>query len=132
MQKTISILFLSTFMMVSCGPKHNDEEVRQLYDEVIAIHDDVMPKISDISKLRRKIMKDKVESTESLNHITNLEKADDAMMDWMSDFQKYKSYADSTKDSKMRYLNNEKIRIQSVSDQMYGSIESANKYLNEE
>jgi predicted transcriptional regulator len=120
------------FMIVSCGPNHNDAEVKQLYEEVMTIHDDVMPKISDISKLRRKIRKDKQESIESLQHITDLEKADDAMMDWMSDFQKYKTYNDSTKESKMKYLNNEKLRIQSVSDQMYGSIESAKKYLNEE
>ena len=132
MQKKTTILILFIFMIVSCGPNHNDAEVKQLYEEVMTIHDDVMPKISDITKLRRKIRKDKQESVESLQHITDLEKADDAMMDWMSDFQKYKTYNDSTKESKMKYLNNEKLRIQSVSDQMYGSLESAKKYLNEE
>ena len=132
MQKITTAFILFMFMIVSCGPNHNDEEVKQLYEEVIAIHDDVMPKISDISKLRRKIRKDKQENIESINYMKELEEADDAMMDWMSDFQKYKTYDDSTKESKIKYLNNEKIRIQSVSDQMYGSIETAKKYLNEE
>jgi len=119
------------FLTLGCGPKHNDSEVEALYDKVIEIHDDVMPKISDISKLRRKIRKQESKSPESLMLLNQLENADDAMMSWMSDFQVYKSYKDSTKESKMKYLNSEKVKITNVSDEMYEAINSAKEYLNE-
>lgn len=127
---SISIVLLLT-MLISCGPKHDNPEVKKLYDEVIAIHDEVMPKISDISKLRRKVRKLDNQNPSSLAIIKQLEDADDGMMNWMSDFQVYKTYADSSKESKMRYLEIEKKKIQEVSDQMYSSIKTAKEFLNE-
>ncbi len=129
--KYLFYLFAILLLLTNCGPKHDDEEVKILYDKVIEIHDEVMPKISDISKLRRKIRKQENKGTPSLNIIKQLEDADDAMMTWMTDFQVYKIYKDSTKESKLKYLNGEKIRIQRVSDEMYTAINTAKDYLNE-
>ncbi len=128
--KILQLLAL-LFLFISCGPAHNDEEVKLLYDEVIRIHDEVMPKISDINKLKKRVRKLEKNDETSIALIKQLQDADDAMMDWMADFQKYKTLADSSKTVKMDYLNVEKQKIQSVSDQMLLSIDTAKKYLND-
>ena len=124
-------IIISLFIILGCGPKHDNPEVKKLYDEVMEIHDEVMPKISDISKLRRKIKKQENKPPSTLTLIKQLEDADDGMMSWMSDFQVYKSYKDSTKESKMRYLNIEKMKIKKVSDDMHTAITTAKQHLNE-
>ncbi|MDA8692878.1 hypothetical protein N9L92_02365 [Saprospiraceae bacterium] len=127
---SLSIIIL-LLTVISCRPKHDNPEVKKLYDEVIEIHDEVMPKISDISKLRRKVRKKEDQNSTTLALIKQLEDADDGMMSWMSDFQTYKSYSDSTKESKMKYLKMEKMKIQNVSDEMYSAINSAKEFLDE-
>ncbi len=128
--KIMSYVILFLFI-VGCRSDPHDREVKTLYDEVIRIHDEVMPEISTINKLRRKIKKQESQDSISQSLITRLQQADDGMMDWMSDFQVYKSYKDSTKESKLKYLESEKIKITKVSDDMYASIKSAKEFLNE-
>jgi len=129
--KYIMLFVLTVFLAVQCKPDHGDTAVEVLYDEVILIHDEVMPKISDISKLKRRVQKLDTKNEDALTIIKELEDADEAMMSWMADFQEYKTLADSSKSKKLNYLADEKVKIQKVSDQMLLSIYTAQKYLNE-
>lgn len=71
------------------------EKAQTIYTEAIAIHDEVMPRMDDIMRLKRKLNAQKdslsqlgadtyaarIDSIELL--VANLEKADKAMMQWM-------------------------------------------------
>lgn len=108
-----------------------DSDVVLLYDEVMKIHDDVMPKMQDISKLRRELRK-KIpvvkDSSIVYSDILYLNKADDAMMDWMARFsEEYMSI--QKKEDKISYLRNEIPAIEYVRDIMLESIANAQRRL---
>jgi hypothetical protein len=124
-------LLSSLLFLISCGPSHKDVEVQQLYDKVMEVHDEVMPKMSDINKLKKRIRKLETDDPAALALLKDLDDADEGMMSWMADFQKYKTLKDSSKTAKLAYLNSEKVRIQNVSDKMKQSISAAQNYLNE-
>ena len=134
------IKFLALFIItltISCSPNQDKEQQKmeeELYAEVMAVHDEVMPKMSRILSLEREL-KEAVEgldsaSSESLEkleylerHIARLQEADEAMMQWMRSFEvNQEGWAH---DSIMSYLEKEKKRISQVQDKMLVAIEEA-------
>ncbi len=120
---------LLSLTYLSCGPKLNDEN-KVLKDEVMAIHDDVMPKMSDIhrnKKMLRKALK-VVEGEENKKvlslHIKKLEEADEAMMKWMGEYK----IPESDNEAK-EYLLRQKKEISSVRDQMLKAIEKSGEII---
>lgn len=108
-----------------------DPEVVLLYNEVMKIHDDVMPKMQDISKLRRELRKRipvVQDSSVVYSDILYLNKADDAMMDWMAKFsEEYMTI--QKKEDKISFLNKEKQAIEHVRDIMLESIAKSQRRL---
>ena len=91
------IVFL-VLNLFSC--QNNDAEV--LHNQIMDIHDEVMPKTGEIAYLylafRKKVETDSTisldQKMELLKHADDLEKAEDEMMVWMNDYispQKMKS-----------------------------------------
>lgn len=123
------VLFLIPLLLLSCGqmsPK--EKELDALHRTVMSIHDDVMPEISTIRKLHKKVKKHEKASTGDFQKmLSRLDEEDDAMMDWMHEFKKpdYKQYEVSKK-----YLLSEKIKIEKVREGMLNVIDEANKLLN--
>lgn len=120
MRLVIYIFFMS-LLTLGCSEPEN-----ALYKEVMEIHDEVMPKTGTIAKYSRTLKKhldDLPEDQKSTYQqtIKALDDAEEAMMDWMAEFDS--SSEDST------YLLQEKARIQAVSDQMYASMAEAEKIL---
>jgi hypothetical protein len=84
---------LSLFLVLSL-PACQNSEVEVLHNEIMDIHDEVMPKTSDIAYLylafRKKVETDSTISTdqkiELLKQADDLEKAEDEMMVWMNDY----------------------------------------------
>ena len=84
---------LSLFLVLSL-PACQNNEVEVLHNEIMDIHDEVMPKTSDIAYLylsfRKKVETDSTISTdqkiELLKQADDLEKAEDEMMVWMNDY----------------------------------------------
>jgi len=118
-------------LLLSCGSKK--KEVEKLQAETIEIHDEVMPKMDDIMKLKKslKSKQDSVSSEESERIqalIVSLEKADEAMMNWMRNYDP--KMEDMSEADKLEYLKNQKAAISDVSEQMKGSISKAKSYLN--
>jgi hypothetical protein len=75
--------------MTSCGEKE-----KSLYDQVMDIHDEVMPKMNDIYKMR-KSLKDSIANTPGMTEETKLQiaqtilmldSAGNSMMVWMREF----------------------------------------------
>jgi hypothetical protein len=146
------ILILSavlTFTLVSCQQKSehdgheahdahaqdktNISENEKLYNEVMKVHDEVMPKMNDIHKLKMSI-REKIEKNPNLPKIerikldamyAKLDSANDGMMVWMREFR---PLPDSVGEEKAReYLKNEMDRVNKVRENMLKAIESAEK-----
>lgn len=138
MQKILFLFYsLAVLSIFSCKPKMQDSteiedpDIILLYDEVMKIHDDVMPKMQDISKLRRELRK-KIPTVQDssivYSDVLYLNKADDAMMDWMARFsEEYMSI--QKKEDKISYLKNEIPAIEYVRDIMLESIAKAQRRL---
>jgi hypothetical protein len=112
-----------------------DAEVENLYEEVMYIHDDVMPKISLIQELQGKIKTrqeagemDAEQQTAHKDALLALNTAEQAMWDWMHAFSD--NYGKTTtKEEKMAFLSEEKIAITDVRDKMLSSISQAEELL---
>jgi len=113
-------------ILVSCKPHNDNKEGQKILDEVMAIHDEVMPEISTIHKLKVKLRKLKDDSREVYVLIADLENSDEGMMSWMANFKSDK-YADDNE--QILYLRSEKAKIEYVSKQMKSAINNAQTFL---
>lgn len=116
-------------LMFACGEKHPSQE-DVFYQEVMEIHDDIMPKMRDINQAKKAI-RQLMESNDTLNldtYIKMLDDADEAMMTWMHDFKRPKS---ENIQENISYLNNKKIEIIAVRAKMLKAIETAQYLTNQ-
>lgn len=107
-------------------------EVAQLEKEVLAIHDEVMPKMDDLMRLKRKakvqLAKDSVSSSQKQplqTLIQELEAADEAMMHWMRNYDH--DLQGKLPEEKLNYLQAEKVKITKVKQQMLQTLAKAEK-----
>ncbi len=151
MSRTTFFISLLTFLLLqsACGSdsKKPEESIevnetqisdRELiYQEVMKIHDAVMPKMSEINRIKRKL-RDQMENDASLSDsektsvnitIEELAEAEAGMMDWMQAFRAPKK--DDPDQKVIDYLNSEKVSISQVSDQMLKSIKKGTDLLNQ-
>lgn len=109
----------------------DDSPNQALYDQVMDVHDEVMPKMDDIMKLKRELQ-DKIANSPDMvlerkeqleNVIANLDSASNAMMSWMHEFN---PLPDSVDQEKAReYLESEMERIRKVKTLTLESLEKA-------
>ena len=133
MRKTLIFLLLSVCLF-NCSS--NDKE--SLYKEVITVHDEVMPKMEQVSKLSQDL-KAKAESISSnpasdkstlasINKsIEDLNSASRSMMKWMREFNT--SYDTLPEEVSIKYLKEEKLEIDQVKKDMIKAIEDGKKQL---
>jgi hypothetical protein len=135
-------LLFSLIIAVSCnqnkdhlhgdhGDASNDNPNQALYDEVMGIHDEVMPKMEDLYKLK-KGLQTKLDSAKDLaadkkaeieKTISALDSASNAMMDWMHNFNPIPDSVD--KEKAREYLESEMERIKKVKEITLEVIEKA-------
>lgn len=121
-----SFYFILLFL-ISCKTEYASPKIKESYDSVMFVHDEVMPEMSTINKLRRKLKKLPTQDSHTEDLIQKLELADDGMMDWMQDFKLDKDAAVS---DQLNYLTKEQKRIDKVSADMKKAIADAQSYLN--
>lgn len=103
-------------------------EVQKLYDEVMVIHDEVMPEMGTIHKLKKqfkaalKNSKGEEDIRKINDQIKALDYADDSMMDWMHQFKVPK---ESTDGEKLTYLEDQRQKMIKVNTEMKAIITSA-------
>ena len=135
----LSILLL--IMIVACSKPSNqsdegsdegeDNPTQALYDQAMNIHDEVMPKMEDIYKIKSQIqekianspnlVKERKETLERT--ILQLDSANNAMMDWMHEFN---PLPDSVDEEEARaYFENQIEKIKKVKELMVSTIEQA-------
>ena len=129
---SIAIFLLFFLACQSSDPNHLAEEA--LKDEVMVIHDEVMPKTGEMTKLRKNLQNflnqdsiiDPTTKATVLEAITYLEKADEGMYDWMAEFKKPKKLrGEKSHEEIMAYLKEEKVKIEQVKYDMLTSIKTA-------
>ena len=130
MKTILPILSLFLLSLVwSCGQKTQDNQA--LYDEVMKVHDEVMPKMDDIYKLKQELKKqiadsatlaiEKRKTIESA--ILKLDSASENMMVWMRSFN---PLPDSLGEEKARaYLEEQQEKIEKVKEEMLEAINAA-------
>ncbi len=133
------IISISVLLM-SCNQLSQEEQkFDALMQEVIDVHDEVMPKMGEISSLIREL-ESKIDTTEQGKSYANaqqdLKDAYDFMMTWMGDFSNTfpdhedDGDIDSTKlSTQMKLLQKEEVKVIQLKDQINSSIENAKKLL---
>ena len=136
------ILFIAFLAICGCGQKsnhENHEHVGQdslestgnetLYEEVMKVHDEVMPKMNDIYALKEKLkgelssQKDLAEEKKKEINATilKLDSASESMMVWMRGFR---PLADSLGEEKAReYLETEMEKVKRVKEEIQEALD---------
>jgi hypothetical protein len=127
---------LTLLFILSCKEKKETETLTQM-KEVMAIHDEVMPKMGTIGKLVGEL-KPMVDSTETgvayEMAMKDLQAAHKSMMDWMKGFgdrftsDEILNGAELTEEKQM-WLNEEEKKVIALKEQINSSIEKAEKLL---
>lgn len=137
-QSCIFLVLMISLCMNACQQKANDSKASEpfhegsgnqsLYDEVIRVHDEVMPKMSDIYVLKQKLTA-KMDSVSSEKKdelkltIQRLDSASNAMNVWMRQFDPKPDSAGV--DEARQYLEREMEKIQRVKAKTLEAIEQA-------
>lgn len=140
MKTRFGLLVLLVFILAACtkskettseANEDSDSPDQVLYNQVMDVHDEVMPKMDEIMKLKRELQEQiantpdmVVERKEQLEKIiSNLDSASNAMMDWMHKFNPLPDTADQEK--ARAYLESEMERVKNVKTLMLESIDKA-------
>ncbi len=140
MKNIFTIAIISTaILFASCQGKDPDFVSQdKIKKELLAVHDEVMPKMGEMNEARKKLIKlikseaiKDSTSLEAVNYtIEYLERADEGMMDWMGEFVQPSDMRNSKSHEEiMAYLNEEKEKIIKVKTDILNSLEAANKII---
>ena len=139
-------LLLWLIVAVGCNPKSSStaetdthgDDMAALEAQVLAVHDEVMPRMSEINKLSSQLRKiqeslgetaeGKPATIEGLDEtLQALRNGEQSMMDWMKNYGEGKDKV-SPEGLKEFYLS-ELEKIKKVKDDMLSSIDAANAWL---
>jgi hypothetical protein len=131
------IIFITSFLLVSCK-KQKDDEVQVLKDEVIAIHDEVMPLMSELKDSQQKILhkiEDLSENQSAEDSVVNelkkvernLDEAYQSMFIWMRQFNS--QFENMEEEEIKAYLYEQKEMVTKVNINIKTSLEEAKQYL---
>ena len=133
-------LAVSSLLLFACSSESKEVpcdtpvcEQQQLYDDVITIHDVVMPKLSQISSLksqiedRMEVAQDSIERAEWLSLMLQLDRADESMWVWMRQFKPEMDSLVTEKD--MNYLQQQLAEVEQVAEKINSSIAESEQAL---
>ena len=141
MKPTYKLFILFLAVLAACGKPQSGSEGdgaegedgpnQALYDQVMGLHDEVMPKMEDIYKIKSQLQEkianspDLVaERKEALEHmVLVLDSANNAMMDWMHQFNPLPDSADE--EQTRAYLESQMEKIKEVRQTMENALEQA-------
>ena len=146
----LSVL-LATLAFTACGgnnpASHSEDPAaaqhvaeEQKWDEVMVVHDEVMPKMSEINRISR-ALRERLEQDDALpgavrqqaeEAVQQLATAEEGMWEWMNNIRQLDALRTSKNHEEiMQYLNDEMTRISQVRDAMLRSIENGEQMLNQ-
>ncbi|NKI26189.1 hypothetical protein HCG49_06415 [Arenibacter sp. 6A1] len=135
MIKKSFLLFAMLLIAISFSCK--EEESKTQMQNVIAVHDEVMPKMGTISQLISQLEERSMEDHTYMLAKKDLELAHKAMMDWMKGFSERFSPNEIMKgqelsEEKQQWLDEEEVKVNALKEQMNSSIEKAQQLLQKE
>lgn len=142
MKRYIPVFILALVGLFGCAGSSSGDDCtseeclkRKAYDNVIAVHDEVMPKLSQISKLKEQI-EDKLKTVEDTAVMADweqlmmeLDDADNSMWVWMRQFDS--DLDDLSYEEVMTYLKEEQEKVDEVARKINESILKAEERLGE-
>jgi len=141
--KNLSFILALALILFSCGSgsRQTKEQIMEgkKWDEVMANHDVVMPMMSTTHKIRKSLKNyintqdasDAALVNQAAQLVTDLDKADESMMDWMKNYQKLgELQGTKSHEEIMQYLEQEDKNIAKVKELFDTSIESGQAFLN--
>ena len=138
-KNTFLLILLCSFTIISCNSNKNKE--KELFDKVMRIHDEVMPKMEKLYS-QEKLVKEKIKTAEENTNrnekkimelkstYEELKHANDAMMQWMRGFST--EYGNKTHKQIMEYLEEEEVKIEIVKTKMIEAEKHAEEILKTE
>ena len=126
--KSHTFFYLILIVMLTWSCKQKADLLADAKAEVMKIHDDAMAELGNIRTAVFELEELRKTSPDSIKIdevVSQLENADDAMMDWMG------NYVEPEDDKLKDFLVDQKTKISIVADKMYTSLEASKKYLNE-
>lgn len=134
---SISCVICFTLMLSSCQNQETSNE--ELRDEVIAIHDEVMPKMGELKSMRKEILKiseslqdeDSAANAKKIKELNllaeRMDRAFEGMFVWM---RQYKPSSDEMSDEEYKeYLLDQKDKVKTVNDNIKESMAEARNVL---
>lgn len=131
MRQTAFLFLMIALTFSACNTEQSAQE--KLWDEMMVVHDEVMPKMGDLNHLSRDIRAqldtvppiDTLKKLQQLDLLIRIGKAEEGMMAWMSELKLLDDLR-ATKSHKeiIQYLETEKQRIGAVRDSMLAGIEA--------
>ncbi|MFM1878651.1 MAG: hypothetical protein RLZZ241_1517 [Bacteroidota bacterium] len=140
MKKIIRTLIIASLILgisISSCKSGSDKQEPSKMEAVMAVHDEVMPKMSEIGKLVSQL-KPLADSTENglpyLKAMTDLQAAHASMMDWMKGFGDRFNYEEIMEgkplsDQKQAWILEEEVKVNAMRDQINTSIAAATSLL---
>ncbi|GGG37071.1 hypothetical protein GCM10011414_03040 [Croceivirga lutea] len=136
-----NFIFLSILaLLVSCKQEKQPTEGQAQMKKVMAIHDEIMPKMGELASLTAEL-KAKVDTTETgMKYeaaMKDLQNANSAMMDWMGDFGKRFDYkeimeGEPLSTEKQEWLKEEEQKVLKLQEQFTTGIANAKELLGKE
>ena len=134
MKSAIPLFLIVLLMFASCESAKD-----KLYNQVMAVHDEIMPKMGAIMKYKKQLNKkidtlieegndanaDKI--AELTQAIADLDNSHEEMMNWMREFDN--DFEGMVNEEVMEYLNNQKKKIENVGKVTNSALSNAEKIL---
>lgn len=131
-------LFVALILITGCSGGSKDKKEKEMQEEVMAIHDEIMPKMSRLEQLSQKLDSVKKSMSKkgkaSASKIEKIEEQKEAlseahksMMKWMRNYEKPSDTM--AHEDVMEYLEEEKKKIQDVKNKFTTSIQQAEETL---
>lgn len=126
-------------IIVSNGCTSEKDTQQKLFDEVMQVHDEVMPKMGELRSLAKQLSNradslasdSLAENTTQINEMRDLSKqlndANEGMMEWMRQFEQIEE--GTSHGEVIQYLTEQRKKIQKVRDDMLNSQSEAKEYL---
>ncbi|WP_242927259.1 hypothetical protein [Pontibacter vulgaris] len=133
MKRLQVLLAITLLFLAACKSGPSEEEQKATLEKtVLDVHDEAMAKMGTIHQLKRRLqhLQDSLQTADTAatglfkRQETSLDKADEAMMSWMHQYQAPDSlqYKEA-----MQYLQEQKAKIEGVQRQMDSTITAARK-----
>jgi regulator of replication initiation timing len=133
-QSITMVLVMGLILGSGCTKKNQEEDQKKnLYDQVMEIHDEAMPSMGELNRLKRELQQKIKESPDLVEEkrreieqtIVLLDSASKSMMVWMREFNPEDFEGDTN--AYREYLEGEMKRVQQVKEAMLDALEKGRR-----